>query len=157
MFGGTDWRQAPQTAELMFQTFPIVRQLNQLLWFITEALDRCSPGAEYTELLGLLDETERLAATPADEMSWGDVDHHCLAGETVLHQVSAAIRAAALSAEPEQRPGGPRDVPKSLDRPVAVTIRDAPICTASIYGERTSGARICAVPTSSVRCCPGPT
>jgi hypothetical protein len=99
MFSGTDWRQAPQAAELMFQAFPIVRQLSQLLWFITEALDRCPPGADHTELLGLLDATERLAATPPDEMSWGDVDHHCLAGETVLHQVSAAIRAAALSVE----------------------------------------------------------
>jgi hypothetical protein len=116
MFGGTDWRQAPQTAELMFQTFPIVRQLNQLLWFITEALDRCSPGAEYTELLGLLDETERLATTPADEMSWGDVDHHCLAGEAVLHRVSAVIRAEALSAEPERRArrSPPADMPEIL-------------------------------------------
>ncbi len=102
MFGGNDWRQAPQTAELMFQVFPIVRQLNQLLWFITEALDRCPPGADHIELLGLLDETERLAATRADEMSWGDVDRHCLAGEAVLHEVSAAMRAAALSAEPER-------------------------------------------------------
>jgi uncharacterized protein YjbI with pentapeptide repeats len=102
MFGGTDWRQAPQTAELMFQAFPIVRQLNQLLWFITEALDRCPPGVEFSELLRLLDETEHLAATPPDEMSWGDVDHHCLAGEAVLHEVSATMRAAALSVEPER-------------------------------------------------------
>jgi hypothetical protein len=79
-----------------------VRQLNQLLWFITEALDRCAPGVEFSELLRLLDETEHLAATPPDEMSWGDVDHHCLAGEAVLHEVSATMRAAALSVEPER-------------------------------------------------------
>ena len=112
-FGGIDWRQAPETAELMFQTFPIVRQLNELLWFITEALDRCSPGAEHQELLNLLEDTERLAATPADEMSWGDVDVHCLNGETVLGKVSAAIRAAAVPVERE--PTGrlaPRDLPE---------------------------------------------
>jgi len=101
-FGGIDWRQAPETAELMFQTFPIVRQLNELLWFITEALDRCSPGADHEALLGLLGETERLAATRADEMSWGDVDDHCLIGETLLGHVSAGIRAAALSVDRER-------------------------------------------------------
>jgi len=101
-FGGIDWRQAPETAELMFQTFPIVRQLNELLWFITEALDRCSPGADHEALLGLLGETERLAATRADQMSWGDVDDHCLIGETLLGHVSAGIRAAALSVDRER-------------------------------------------------------
>ena len=98
-FRGTDWRQAPETAELMFQAFPIVRQLNQLLWFITEALDRCSADAEIAELLVLLDATERLAATGADELSWGDVDRHCLMGEALLGQVSATIRAAAVPVE----------------------------------------------------------
>ena len=112
-FGGIDWRQAPETAELMFQTFPIVRQLNELLWFVTEALDRCLPGAEHQELLNLLEDTERLAATPADEMSWGDVDVHCLTGETVLGKVSAAIRAAAVPVErePTGRPA-PGDLPE---------------------------------------------
>ena len=97
MFGGTDWRQAPETAELMFQTFPIVRQLNQLLWFVAEALDRCSPGGEYQELLGLLANTERMSAARAEDMSWGDVDVHCQVGETLLGRVSAEIRAEALS------------------------------------------------------------
>jgi len=105
MFGGTDWRQAPETAELMFQTLPIMRQLNELLWFVTEALDRCPAGGRYQQLLGLLDETERLTAARADEMSWGDVDQHCRSGEKLLGQVSGAIRTAALSAvrEPTHR------------------------------------------------------
>ena len=93
----------------MFQTFPIVRQLNELLWFITEALDRCPPGVEHEALLVLLDETERLAATRADEMSWGDVDDHCRRGEALLGQASAVIRAAAL--------------PVRLERPTATSTR----------------------------------
>ena len=116
IFGGTDWRQAPETAESMFQAFPIVRQLNQLLWFITEALDRCSPGADSNDLLDLLGDTEQLAATPADEMSWADVDEHCQIGERLLGRVSAAIRAAAVSAERE-RPdvwSAPGDLPEAL-------------------------------------------
>jgi len=111
LFGGTDWRHAPETAELMFQTLPILRQLNELLWFVTEALDRCAAEVDYEELLGLLDDTERLAATPEAEMSWGEVDRHCLNGEKLLSRVSATIRDAAVAAQRERpaawsKPGG---------------------------------------------------
>lgn len=97
IFAGIDWRQAPQTAESMFQTFPMVRQLHELLWFITEALSRCTGGADTEDLLGLLGETELLAAFPDVEISWGDINHHCVMGENLLGRVSAAIRSAALS------------------------------------------------------------
>ncbi|MFF3320689.1 pentapeptide repeat-containing protein [Streptomyces sp. NPDC002889] len=38
IFGGKDWRQAPDTAQQMFAVFPVVRQLHELLWYIDEAL-----------------------------------------------------------------------------------------------------------------------
>lgn len=38
-FGGTSWRDAPEVAESMFEVFPIMRQLHELIWYITEALD----------------------------------------------------------------------------------------------------------------------
>jgi uncharacterized protein YjbI with pentapeptide repeats len=97
-FGGTDWQQAPETAQSMFHTFHMVRQLHQLLWFITEALDRCPAGATQVDLLAQREWTERMAATPADELSWGAVDDHCMATESLLGQVSAGIRAAARPA-----------------------------------------------------------
>jgi hypothetical protein len=37
-FGGRDWRQAPEIAAQMFDVFGIVRQLHELLWYLTEAL-----------------------------------------------------------------------------------------------------------------------
>jgi hypothetical protein len=61
----------------MFQALTVMRQL---MWFTTEALDRCSPGAQHRQLLELLAATERLAAQTG-EMSWGDVDDHCLDGK----------------------------------------------------------------------------
>lgn len=38
-FGGTDWRQAPESARPMFEVLPVMRQLHELLWYVTEALD----------------------------------------------------------------------------------------------------------------------
>ncbi|MFE9426847.1 pentapeptide repeat-containing protein [Kitasatospora sp. NPDC006697] len=39
VFGGTSWRERPETSERMFQVFPVVRHLHELLWYVAEALD----------------------------------------------------------------------------------------------------------------------
>ncbi|MDQ2881834.1 MAG: pentapeptide repeat-containing protein [Actinomycetota bacterium] len=59
-FGGQDWRRDPRTAEQMFEVFPIMRQLHELLWYLTEALTLQSAGPLHSELSLALDETERL-------------------------------------------------------------------------------------------------
>ena len=133
MFAGVDWRQAPDTAELMFQMLPIMRQLHQLLWFVTEALDRCPAGADHQELLNLLGQTERLAATPAAEMVWKDIEDHCLVGEKMLGQVSGAIRLAARS---EDR--GRSDLRGADQR--GADLRDADIRGADLRGADLRGA-----------------
>jgi uncharacterized protein YjbI with pentapeptide repeats len=38
-YGGTDWRRAPGTAREMFEVFPVMRQLHELLWYVAEGLD----------------------------------------------------------------------------------------------------------------------
>lgn len=37
-FGGRDWRTDPGTARQMFEVFPVMRQLHELLYYLTEAL-----------------------------------------------------------------------------------------------------------------------
>jgi uncharacterized protein YjbI with pentapeptide repeats len=37
-FGGLDWRAAPESAQQMFEVFPIMRDLHELAWYLTEAL-----------------------------------------------------------------------------------------------------------------------
>ena len=36
-YDGISWRDAPETASDMFETFPVVRQLHELLWYLAEA------------------------------------------------------------------------------------------------------------------------
>jgi uncharacterized protein YjbI with pentapeptide repeats len=59
-FGGRDWRSDPATARRMFDVFPIMRQLHELLWYLTEA--RTLPPARplRAELDRALADTERL-------------------------------------------------------------------------------------------------
>ncbi|MGV8967294.1 MAG: pentapeptide repeat-containing protein [Cellulomonas sp.] len=59
VYGGQDWRSAPATARQMFAVFPIVRDLHELLWYLTEAVELTSAGPLRTELTAAIDETER--------------------------------------------------------------------------------------------------
>lgn len=36
-YGGRDWRKQPESAKQMFEVFLIMRQLHEMLWYITEA------------------------------------------------------------------------------------------------------------------------
>jgi hypothetical protein len=59
-FGGRDWRQAPETAKRMFEVFPIMRQLHELLWYLTEALTLPRARPLHGELRVALEATELL-------------------------------------------------------------------------------------------------
>jgi len=68
IFGGQDWRSAPSTARQMFAVFPIVRDLHELLWYLTEAIALSPAGSLRAELTAALDETERRTRGTAAEL-----------------------------------------------------------------------------------------
>jgi uncharacterized protein YjbI with pentapeptide repeats len=59
-FGGRDWRSDPSTARRMFDVFPIMRQLHELLRYLTEALTLPPARPLHAELGRALADTERL-------------------------------------------------------------------------------------------------
>lgn len=74
-FGGQDWR-APQTAQQMFKVFPIVRDLHELLWYVTEALTLGAARSLHLELSRAQQETDRLTRQSPDVLLELDVDTH---------------------------------------------------------------------------------
>ena len=62
-FGGRDWRAAPETAARMFQSFTVMRQLHELLWYLSEALALPAARGLHSELRAAFDETERLTGS----------------------------------------------------------------------------------------------
>ncbi|MFJ1704669.1 pentapeptide repeat-containing protein [Kitasatospora sp. NPDC088346] len=60
-FGGRDWRQEPDGAQRMFRVLPVMRQLHELLWYLTQALDLPAARPVRAELALALAETEGLA------------------------------------------------------------------------------------------------
>lgn len=72
-FGGQDWRQAPRTARRMFEVFPVMRQLHELLWYLTEALALPPARSIHGDLRAALNDTERLTLSSAEALAEADV------------------------------------------------------------------------------------
>jgi len=75
-FGGQDWRRAPQTAQQMFKVFPIVRDLHELLWYVTEALTLGAARSLHGQLSRAQEETDRLTRQSPEVLVELDVDAH---------------------------------------------------------------------------------
>jgi uncharacterized protein YjbI with pentapeptide repeats len=94
-FGGRDWRRTPTIATRMFEVFPVMRQLHELLWYLSEALALPSARQLHDELAGALDETERLTRLAPEELVALDVPHHRRGIGALLRRTSALVRAEA--------------------------------------------------------------
>ena len=92
-FGGTDWRQAPQSARHMFAVFPLMRQLHELLWYITEALDLAPARTVHKDLRSVLTRIEALTRGSAESLL--ELDMAALRGDVnaLLLRASELVRA----------------------------------------------------------------
>jgi hypothetical protein len=75
-FDGRSWREAPELAAAQFAVLPVMRQLHEALWYLTEALALPAAAALRAEIRRVLEETERLAAGSAAELAALDVGAH---------------------------------------------------------------------------------
>lgn len=92
-FGGTDWRRAPKSARAMFEVFPVMRQLHELLWYVTEALDLAAARPVHKELRRALAQIDELTRGSAESI--GELDVNALRGEVnaLLLRASELARA----------------------------------------------------------------
>lgn len=94
-FEGQDWQQNPGSAKQMFEVFPIMRQLHELLWYMTEALTLQAARPIHSELRVALDETERLTHLSLDSFLELDVAAHRADVNVLLLRTSELVRAEA--------------------------------------------------------------
>jgi uncharacterized protein YjbI with pentapeptide repeats len=93
-FAGQDWRRAPETARRMFATFTVMRQLHELLWYLTEALTLRPARPVHAELGAALDRTERLAGSGPDALLRLDLPAHRRDVGALLLRASELVRGA---------------------------------------------------------------
>ncbi|GAA2830713.1 hypothetical protein GCM10010505_63080 [Kitasatospora aburaviensis] len=92
-YGGRSWREEPPGTSRMFEVFPVVRQLHELLRYLTEALSLAPARPVHGELRRALAETDRLAAGTPEEILAVDVPAHRQAVAELLLKASELVRA----------------------------------------------------------------
>ncbi|MBA2810788.1 pentapeptide repeat-containing protein [Streptomyces sp. KM273126] len=95
-FGGQDWRTGSRAdARRMFDVFPVVRQLHELLRYLAEALTLTAASEVHADIRALLDETERLTLGTPQELGELDVPAHRQRANVLLLRASELTRAGA--------------------------------------------------------------
>lgn len=93
-FAGRDWRGAPDIARPMFDAFPVMRQLHELLWYIDESLRIGAAAGLHDDLTRLREETAALTAADAAVLAGLDVAGHRERVNALLLETSELARAA---------------------------------------------------------------
>jgi len=106
-FGGYDWRKVPEAAEQMFEVFLIMRQIHELLWYLTEALTLPPASPIHDLLSSMLVKTERLTHLSPVSLMELDVALHREDVNILLLKTSALVRAQARRSQKPQ-PGRQR-------------------------------------------------
>jgi uncharacterized protein YjbI with pentapeptide repeats len=102
-FGGADWLQAPLAAKQMFDVFPIVRDLHELLSYLSEALVLQPSGPLHSELRQAQVETEGLTYLDPDALIALDVGTHRRDVNVLLLRASDLVRGEHHHKEGQKR------------------------------------------------------
>ncbi|MDQ0835251.1 uncharacterized protein YjbI with pentapeptide repeats [Streptomyces achromogenes] len=103
-FGGRGRSTAPSAeARRMTEVFPVVRQLHELLWYLTEALGLPAARPVHADLRRALAKTEELTLLPPRELVALDVPAHRQDVNVLLLRTSELVRAGVGGRRKERR------------------------------------------------------
>jgi hypothetical protein len=91
-FGGRTWRESPELAGQQFAVLPVMRQLHEVLWYLTEALALPTAARLHDEVRTALARTERLTGGTAGELAALDVGAYRAEIGELLGRVSDVVR-----------------------------------------------------------------
>ncbi|MDQ0113864.1 pentapeptide repeat-containing protein [Paenibacillus harenae] len=132
-YGGRSWREAPDTARQMYEVFPTIWQLHELLWYLAEALrlardDDTIKGA----LLSAFEETERLTLMKPSEILSIDIAKHRADVNVLLLQASEGVRKQTLR-QIKTQPKWPKKAGRGADL-IGAKLRGADLRAANLRG-----------------------
>jgi uncharacterized protein YjbI with pentapeptide repeats len=94
-FGGRDWRRDPRAAAQMYEVFPVMRQLHELLWYLAAALALRPARAVHGQLRLAFTATQAMTNRPADVLLRMDAGRHRAQVNALLLRASELARAQA--------------------------------------------------------------
>jgi hypothetical protein len=131
-FGGRSWRDAPETAGQMFAVFGVMRQLHELLWYVTLALTMVPAGPLHDELGQSLEEIDQLARRDAVGLGELDMAAHRETVTALLSRTSEFVRTDARRGRP--KPSGAAKKARPGADLIGAALRDADLIGANLRG-----------------------
>lgn len=92
-YNGKDWRTNEDVSQEMFEVYPIMQQLHEMLWYLNEALMNDAAKSIYTELRLCFAETEELTYKSPEFIKSIDVTKHRTKVNKLLTRTSELVRA----------------------------------------------------------------
>ncbi|HDR8181054.1 TPA: pentapeptide repeat-containing protein [Bacillus thuringiensis] len=90
-FNGIDWRKDAKHARKMYDAFPIMHQLHEILWYLNEAILLQATQSIHKELSKAIEETERLSNLSSDELMKINVPLHRAEVNILLLETSELV------------------------------------------------------------------
>jgi uncharacterized protein YjbI with pentapeptide repeats len=104
-YHGKDWRTNKDVAQEMFDVYPIMQQLHEMLWYLNEALTIDAAKSVYKELHNSLTETEELTYNSPEFLLSIDVIEHRTKVNKLLIRTSELVRAQVTKKQKDTRRG----------------------------------------------------
>ncbi|SCZ79793.1 pentapeptide repeat-containing protein [Acidaminobacter hydrogenoformans] len=86
------WKRLPGSSKLMFEAFVVMRHLYELLWYLSEALERCQGKRLKRDLTALLVEVDGLTFLTPEALVGIDVNALRLRSNVMLTEVGEQVR-----------------------------------------------------------------
>ncbi|MED3561327.1 pentapeptide repeat-containing protein [Bacillus xiapuensis] len=91
-FKGNDWREHPQSAKQMFDVFPVMQQLHEMLLYLNQALMLKETRSIHNELKSMFEKTEQLTYLSPESLMELDVPSHRAEVNELLLKTSELVR-----------------------------------------------------------------
>ncbi|MFP7732413.1 pentapeptide repeat-containing protein [Priestia aryabhattai] len=92
IYEGNSWRDNKTRAKEMFDVFPIIQQLHEMLWYLSEALDFQATKPIHNDLKITFEETEHLIEQSPQDILKIDVHEHRMKVNGLLLRTSELVR-----------------------------------------------------------------
>lgn len=102
-YGGKEWRDSPQLAKEMFDVFPIVQQLHEMLYYLDQARTFEETKSIYDLLESSFQKTEALTFLSSEEMLAIDIPMHRSAVNELLVEASELVRKTSKGANKRKK------------------------------------------------------
>ncbi|WP_160672061.1 pentapeptide repeat-containing protein [Clostridium sp. C8-1-8] len=91
-YKGSSWRNHPESAKDMFDIFLIVKQLHEMQWYLTDALNKSSDKEIKSKITILINETKEMTFLRDDDLRSLDLESHRDRVNALLKKTSKEVR-----------------------------------------------------------------